>query len=141
MEVVAITDIAPGDEVTIDYGEEWAAAWEDHIEAWNDGIEDGTIPDPWPIRALDMNAEYKNKPFEIESDYPENVMLKCFLMVKKPTDEPPINEAGEKVRIWTETPETMDSENLFDCTITDLEEVETEQGKDWLYTVNWSSRD
>jgi hypothetical protein len=31
---VAIRDIRPGEEVLIDYGPEWVAAWNRHIEAW-----------------------------------------------------------------------------------------------------------
>ena len=33
-EIVATRDIAPGDEVFIDYGEEWEKAWHRHVKAW-----------------------------------------------------------------------------------------------------------
>lgn len=35
LEVVALRDIAPNEEVTLDYGQQWAAAWEEHVENWN----------------------------------------------------------------------------------------------------------
>ena len=31
---VAIRDISPGEEVLIDYGDDWAAAWKHHVETW-----------------------------------------------------------------------------------------------------------
>ena len=34
MEIVAIRDISVGDEVFIDYGREWEAAWEQHVRNW-----------------------------------------------------------------------------------------------------------
>ena len=34
MEIVATRDISVGDEVFIDYGREWEAAWEQHVRNW-----------------------------------------------------------------------------------------------------------
>lgn len=34
MDVVATRDIQPDEEVFIDYGEEWDAAWEEHVRNW-----------------------------------------------------------------------------------------------------------
>ena len=140
MEIVATKDIQEGEEVFIDYGNEWAAAWEEHVKEWEEYIKKGDLPSPWPIRALDLNQEYKTKPFETAGDaswYPKNVELGCFLMVTKPKGEPPINDKGEKVRVWTEGEQpTMLSENLFVCSLVDRKE--TEDGS-WSYTVAWKS--
>ena len=34
MEIVALRDIKPGEEVFIDYGVEWEEAWEEHVDDW-----------------------------------------------------------------------------------------------------------
>lgn len=34
MEIVALRDILPGEEVTFDYGLEWETAWEQHVQTW-----------------------------------------------------------------------------------------------------------
>ena len=137
MEIVAIKDIEEGEEVFIDYGLEWAEAWETHVKEWEDLIKNGELESPWPTTALDLNQIHKSSPFEITdgAEYPENVMLKCFLMVKKPEDEPPINEQGQQIRYWTESESdiTLMSENLFDCTIVDR----NISAEGWLYTIAW----
>eukprot|EP00934_Nitzschia_sp_Nitz4_P003055 Nitzschia sp. Nitz4//scaffold27_size158506//24427//26385//NITZ4_002580-RA/size158506-processed-gene-0.67-mRNA-1//-1//CDS//3329545428//3045//frame0 len=140
MEVQAIRDIVPGEEVTIDYGSDWVQSWEEHNRHWEEQVQDGDLPSTWPVRAVDMNQEYLDKPFEIDAEYPQTVLLKCFLVVKPPVDEPSINENGEKVRLWADTPKTLDSENLFDCTVTDRADVTNDQGEtNWQYTVLWQS--
>ncbi|KAI2497405.1 hypothetical protein MHU86_17116 [Fragilaria crotonensis] len=35
MELVAIRDIEPDEEVVLDYGEEWEAAWNAHVASWS----------------------------------------------------------------------------------------------------------
>lgn len=142
MEVVAIEDISEGDEVTIDYGPEWATAWRDYVEKWETSAKEGTIASTWPIRALDYNHQFVDKPIPInKEDYPENLMIKCFLLVVKPTDEPPLNESGDKIRIWTETPKTMRSENLFDCELIDVHDTTTPEGAtSWNYTIKWHGK-
>lgn len=134
MEIVAIKEIKEGEEVFMDYGDDWVEAWEEHVKDWEAAVKKGDLPSPWPTRALDLNQEHITKPFENEAEYPDNVMLKCFLMVKKPENEPPINDKGEKIRHWTESKTTMNSENVFDCTVIDREE--TIEGQ--LYTIRWT---
>jgi hypothetical protein len=34
MDLIALRDIAPGEEVFVDYGDEWEAAWERHVQEW-----------------------------------------------------------------------------------------------------------
>jgi len=34
LEFVASRDIQPGEEVFIDYGEEWQNAWDEHVKKW-----------------------------------------------------------------------------------------------------------
>jgi hypothetical protein len=55
VEYVALTDIAPGDEIFLDYGEDWTAAWNEHVEGRSSGgpfrheigVPDGFYPANW----------------------------------------------------------------------------------------------
>eukprot|EP00536_Pseudo-nitzschia_multiseries_P005417 jgi/Psemu1/238495/estExt_Genewise1.C_1010083 len=136
IEIVATKDIDDGEEVFIDYGKEWQDAWDRHVEDWNKNKEDY-----WPIRAIDLNQEHKTKPFRTieEEPYPEDVMMKCFLMVKKPNgDEIEKDSLGRKIRIWSEAESgesNLVSKNLFDCEIASHEETPTGHS----YDVLWDS--
>jgi len=136
IEIVATKDIEEGEEVFIDYGDEWRTAWDRHVKVWNANKEDS-----WPMQALDFNQEHKTKPFRTIEDepYPDNVMVKCFLMVKKPTgDEVEIDEEGRKIRNWSEADSgktNIVSNNLFDCEIKSHEE--TSEGD--FYNIIWDS--
>jgi hypothetical protein len=144
MEIVATKPIAQGEEIFMDYGDSWQAAWDEHELEWRKSQQKGTIDTEWPMRALDLNLQHKNAPFATideqlkTPDAMDNVMLKCFLMVKKPQDEPAINDSGQKVRIWAEAEDerqqVIDSENLFDCSIVERQEI---AGGSWNYTALW----
>uniref|UniRef100_A0A7S4AHG7 SET domain-containing protein n=1 Tax=Pseudo-nitzschia australis TaxID=44445 RepID=A0A7S4AHG7_9STRA len=135
IEIVATKDIKEGEEVFIDYGKEWQDAWDRHVEEWNENKEDS-----WPIRALDLNQEHRTKPFRTieEEPYPEEVMMKCFLMVTKPDGEIHMDSLGRKVRIWSDSESgksNIVSNNLFDCEIETHEETPTGHS----YNILWNS--
>jgi SET domain len=88
MELVALRDVEPGEEVTIDYGEGWKRAWDAHQKSWRE-----TAPANWPLRAVDLNARHVTAalPTELELEevkdeslsYPDDVSLKAFLMINE----------------------------------------------------------
>jgi hypothetical protein len=144
MEIVALRDIGPDEEILIDYGAEWSSAWDAHVVDWNKKIKAGEIPKEWPLRALDMNEVYRTKTYntakELEKDpYPENVMLKGFLMVQESAN------AGteEDPKIWGEPPArtAYESDNLFDMMVTDRVEVKDDDSliMPYNYTVKWTN--
>lgn len=82
MEVVATHDINAGDEVFIDYGSEWAAAWEKYMKEWEDKYKEN--PEQWPLKADDLKVEYRNKPFQTKQEleatpYPDGIQTACFI--------------------------------------------------------------
>ena len=93
------------------------------------------------MQALDFNQLHRTEPFRTADDepYPDNVMVKCFLMVKKPSgDEIEIDSEGRKIRVWSEADSgksNIVSNNLFDCDIKSREE--TSEG--YSYDVLWDS--
>jgi hypothetical protein len=136
MEIVATKDIAEGEEIFLDYGDDWQDAWDEHVVEFQK-----EKPDTWPITALDLNQEHKSKLIRTKDDesYPDNVMIKCFLMVIEPEDsQPQVDEQGRKIRIWSESnsgKSNLVSDNLFDCEL--LTSSETSEGR--FYDVAWSS--
>jgi hypothetical protein len=83
MKVVALRDIKEGEEITLDYGDSWQKAWEEYESDWKTHLEGKDHP----LKAEDMRAMYKEKPFEtvytlVDNPYPENVHLACFLETK-----------------------------------------------------------
>jgi len=140
IEIVALRDIQEGEEIFIDYGNDWQTAWDKHTNHWNERLAAGDIPKDWPLRALDLNEEYKNKVFknteERENDpYPDNVMLKCFLQVSADKTDEKIDE--KPVREWAEPPMgTFDSDTLEDCVI--KEYIKVEDGKSGAMPYNYT---
>jgi hypothetical protein len=147
MEIVAIKDIQEGEEVFIDYGPEWQQAWDAHVTEWEKLKKEGTIPATWPTRALDLNEEHRNgvKPIATISEqasnpYPDNVMIKCFLMIKRPEHEPAVTDDGTRVRFFYEPEKgtVFHSDNLFDCKISERKE---ESDGSFVYTILWGVED
>jgi len=136
VELVATREIKEGEEIFIDYGDEWQAKWDEHVAEWNKNKEE-----TWPMRALDFNQYHKTYQFRTVDDepYPDNVMVKCFLMVKKPASTGVERDSeGRKIRIWSEADSgksNLISNNLFDCTI--MSHYQT--ADDDLYDVLWDS--
>jgi len=128
MEIVALREIYQGEEITIDYGDDWSEAWDAHVKQWEQKVASGEISKDWPVRALDLNEEYRGKFFKnpeelTEEPYPSNVMLKCFMQVSGATSTEKID--GKPVREWADPPNgVFDSDNLEDCVVSDYELLE-----------------
>jgi hypothetical protein len=142
MEIVATKEIKKGDEIFLDYGDDWQAAWDKHVNEWE--IREFGETGTWPMRALDLNQQHKSRPFRItgeEPSYPDNVMFKCFLMVKSPPEgEPEKDEDGNKIRLWSEADSgktNLVSDNLFDCE--PIKRHDDRIGGQYHYDVTWKS--
>jgi hypothetical protein len=80
MKIVARKDIKEGEEITLDYGDDWQQAWDEYESEWNEHSKGKEHP----LKAGDLNVRYKDKPFEtmqtaVDHPYPEDVLLACFL--------------------------------------------------------------
>ena len=86
IEIIATRDISPGEEVTIDYGENWERDWVRHVKTWKAPIDDGTYI---PVRTMIENNDLRTVDELKSNPYPENVQLVCFFW------EPDIEEGEE----------------------------------------------
>ena len=139
MEVVALRDIEEDEEIFLDYGKDWQAAWDSHVAAFDQTNKE------WPVRAVDMNAMYKTKPFETIADlgkdpeYPDNVKLKAFLMIEESLH----SGLRDDPKAWSE-PEggtAYDADNIFDMIVESKKQVGTsEDGVEiFEYLVRWTN--
>jgi hypothetical protein len=109
LEVVAIQDIEMDDEIYIDYGTEWDAAWELHLKTWKPP-EPGYIP----IYQLNMEEVIRTAEETKSNPYPENAMIICF--VQNSIDE--AVKEGEKEIAWSKYQATPSSlRNTRACNI------------------------
>ncbi|KAL3914324.1 MAG: hypothetical protein SGILL_006146 [Bacillariaceae sp.] len=81
MHVVALRDISEGEEVTIDYGQDWADAWEKHFVNWND---DDHAHD---ISATELNESEDVIRTIFEDPYPPGVDTACHYRFGSTADE------------------------------------------------------
>merc|ERR1712038_2095300 len=70
----ALRDIEPKEEIFLDYGEDWEAAWENHVKNWKPIKEQSS-----PLYHLNSAQEIKTEKEQIESPYPDDVMTVCFM--------------------------------------------------------------
>ena len=120
MEAVALRDIKDGEEIFIDYGSLWQAAWDEYIRDYNSVMSGNG----WPLKAVDVRAEFRDKPYrtleELDEDpYPLGVDTACFILAGEMTDgEPGRTEDGIEISIW-EGPieEELTGVSMYSCDI------------------------
>jgi SET domain len=84
---IATRDIPAGEELYLDYGDEWETAWLDHVATYR---ERSSSLDPY-ISAQLFNSEFGDKPVRTEREqqmdpYPTNLQIRCHraLLVGSP---------------------------------------------------------
>ena len=119
-EFVALRDIDKGEEILMDYGDDWERAWQSHQEWWQlSGIRDTPY-----VSAIEMNQKLRDAvirtTLEQEKDpYPSNVEIRCHPNVVKNNT-------------WHYTWTTQHHGHL--CRV--LDRYPTDDGNDWLYLVD-----
>eukprot|EP00934_Nitzschia_sp_Nitz4_P005813 Nitzschia sp. Nitz4//scaffold78_size91513//6535//8461//NITZ4_004913-RA/size91513-snap-gene-0.119-mRNA-1//1//CDS//3329558082//5803//frame0 len=74
MELVALRDIRPHEEIFLDYGDEWETAWQKHVATWKPDRDASTY-----VSASEMDARPERLRTEFEQlrhPYPWNLVLK-----------------------------------------------------------------
>jgi SET domain len=105
-------DIKVGEEIFIDYGDEWENEWKSYKEAWDAKHVEG---EKWNLAALDLRQAYKEKPYPVDiqpgqEPYPGGVITACFVESTGdiPDGLPRRNAKGQRIVQW-EGPKTSDS--------------------------------
>jgi hypothetical protein len=130
---IAVQDIKKGDEILIDYGDDWEEAWEQYNEALPKTATS-------PAHAMDVAKQYIDQPFPTDLKvgkipYPKGVVTACYIQVGEPVDGRPKNNAmGQAILPWTgpATPEAMKGGDLVVC---DLISSAADEFGSYAYTV------
>lgn len=98
---IATRDIRPGEEIFLDYGNEWQRAWTKHVNDWSP-----TVGSQGYVSAIDMNKDAEERHFvlrtskEQESDpYPSNIQTLCRYRVAQ-KDKAKKYEPKTETKIW-----------------------------------------
>eukprot|EP00532_Pseudo-nitzschia_australis_P009551 CAMPEP_0168167370 /NCGR_PEP_ID=MMETSP0139_2-20121125/2513_1 /TAXON_ID=44445 /ORGANISM="Pseudo-nitzschia australis, Strain 10249 10 AB" /LENGTH=606 /DNA_ID=CAMNT_0008084607 /DNA_START=46 /DNA_END=1866 /DNA_ORIENTATION=+ len=80
LDVVALRDISEGEEIFIDYGTDWEAAWKEYVRNWKPFVSDkNDYVYPWDEMAHHNNPEkpYRTSQEQGENPYANNLMMVC----------------------------------------------------------------
>jgi hypothetical protein len=146
LELVATRDIAPGEEVLLDYGPAWAAAWRDHASIWRPPPNAAKYAPSYvhddAIRSLRLESELKTIP------YPENVFTSCFYRYsdhkskdrKLRMDNVAAGDGGDTVVTvqWKQTRGIFELSNLRPCHVLQREHRGGKEGT--VFTVQIRNR-
>jgi hypothetical protein len=73
MDIVAIRDIYPGDEIFLDYGDAWEVAWQHHVQTWQPPLRQYTSASEWNANMARIRTEFE----QLQDPYPNNVHVLC----------------------------------------------------------------
>lgn len=82
-EVVALREISFGEEITIDYGNKWTDAWNQHVHQWNIQHEQHIMNPQSTIEEYMSSEAMKKKPYRTIDEqkihpYPECIRTACY---------------------------------------------------------------
>jgi hypothetical protein len=106
MELVALRDIEHGEEILLDYGDFWQAAWDDHVKNWKPATE------PY-VYATHYNEEIEFLPTYRQANYPPNIRTTCFYKYNPEATSP---------FVWSFENGVTHYSNLYPCHILERDE-------------------
>jgi hypothetical protein len=141
LELVATRDIASGEEIFLDYGRAWAAAWRDHASKWTPPPNAAKYAPSYvhddAIRSLRLESELKSMP------YPENVFTSCFYRYSDHKNKTDKAASGDRVDAvvtvqWKQTRGIFELSNLRPCHVLQREHRGGKEGT--VFTVQIRNR-
>jgi hypothetical protein len=145
MELVALKDINVGDEILINYGDDWAAAYAEYKQQWN-VLHPNSNNEKYPMKALELRSLYVNKPYPVniqegQTPYPDGVITGCYIESVDDFPDGHIrrNEFNQQVVQWLgpQTRSDYMGQHLTICDLIDRIEYVDEHGvTKFNYTVH-----
>jgi hypothetical protein len=148
LELVSTRDIAPGEEIFIDYGRNWTAAWDEHVATWKSPPDSSKYAPSYvhddAIRSLRIESELKTLP------YPENIFTSCFYRYsdhknqskspRSPSSATKPDQGGDVVVTvqWKQTRGIFELSNLRPCHVLQREHRGGKEGT--VFTVQIRNR-
>jgi hypothetical protein len=146
LELVATRDIAPGDEIFLDYGHAWVTAWKEHVSKWQPPPNAAKYAPSYvhddAIRSLRVESELRTLP------YPDNIFTSCFYRYsdhkekkrKIPEDNTSSKDSTDAVVTvqWKQTRGIFELSNLRPCQVLQREHRGGKEGT--VFTVRIRNR-
>jgi hypothetical protein len=82
---IATRDIAQGEELFIDYGEDWEEAWLDHVHNWDYSDRANRYKSATQYNAMFGDSPVRTADEQEKNPYPENISIRChsYLLSKR----------------------------------------------------------
>jgi hypothetical protein len=108
LELVATRPIKKGEEVLLDYGDEWETAWNTHVSMWKAATKDKRLfKSAMALNEIHHGVGKPPKPFPTESemvdgkiDRERNVLLKCLLLYDEDKIDRRRNQDGTRTKVY-----------------------------------------
>lgn len=85
-DIVASRSIRPGEEIFLDYGDEWVAAWEKHLDEWKTPAEYEGYVSAAEFKKEHTGETIRTSSEQINLPYPDNLRTACFFLPKASDD-------------------------------------------------------
>jgi len=128
MDVVATRDIAPGEELFLDYGMAWEKAWNKHVQSWDEAKHSSGYISPREWNKLNPHTVLRTEEEQKEEPYPNNFQLYCLTEID---DDSVADKIDSQIAEQLWTPSTQG----FPCLIKGRER---QDNGDYWYTVEFA---
>uniref|UniRef100_A0A7S1YYF1 SET domain-containing protein n=1 Tax=Ditylum brightwellii TaxID=49249 RepID=A0A7S1YYF1_9STRA len=114
IEYVAKREIQPGEEIFLDYGAEWEAAWKEHVQNWTPPADSKDYVMATTFAKLMEDQPIRTGGEQEEDPYPENLITACYYDYEESYEQYADAEDEEDhlpifMQVWEET------DLLFTC--------------------------
>ena len=131
-DLIATRDIEAGEEVFLDYGVEWQAAWDEYVEGWSAPAGSEHFIDAEAINVMEDDEILRTKTEQEIDPYPENVRTVCRCDANGYGWDGEDQKPGAKQITWSAT---FSNARLHPCSI--ISRRKAGAGSDgFLYTVH-----
>lgn len=125
LELVALKDIQPDEEILLDYGSIWSKAWKEHSDQYPESIlklaDDHTLEKEFSPAYImdDVVTNLRTAEEQSQFPYPENVFTACFYRYdnETTTKNDTINKDKTKATPWKMSLGLFDMTNLRPCKV------------------------
>mmetsp|Transcript_42316 Transcript_42316/g.88877 ORF Transcript_42316/g.88877 Transcript_42316/m.88877 type:complete len:518 (-) Transcript_42316:152-1705(-) len=114
LELVATRPMKKGEEVLLDYGDDWAKAWDEHVSKWDEVTKDAT----YAKSAMTLNEIHRVQPFptsdetkdDDEDEEEKAALIACQLLYDEDKIERRRNQDGTRTKVYPWIPHPVAGE-------------------------------